>query len=585
MKKKILFLGLSFILVASMISASVLTSCGKTSTTTSTNTTTTSTTAANTPQYGGTLTMYPFQGTDVNITNWACLTSGGQYCTNFIMPYLCEGLLVGDFEKYGPRGTNEFGFQVNQYIPNAYLTGDLAETWELTTSTLTFNMRHGVMWAGNTNIGMAKRELTADDVVIMLNYAMGLTKQWGMFSWIDSLEATDKYTVLIQINKYDDGMLREVGFIPLYCPEAIKADPSSWQHQVSCGPFIVADYIAGSQASYDRNPDYWRKTTINGKQYSIPFVDHLVVVTIPDESAQLAALRTAKLDYDYEVSLKYKSSLTTSSPNLMMNEYERGSVMMVAFNCTNKIFKDVNVRRALMMGTDLQAIGKAVYLDYNEFSYPFNGSLPKTIHIALSDMPAGDQALYTYDPVKAKQMLADAGYPTGFTMTLDYTGTVQNQGDVGALLVDQWSKLGVTLKLQPKDGAVIGGELFTTGGGSFTDTIMMDWGNTNPIQIINTVTPRGGNQNIVQLNDPILNSGIDALKIDQSSGWAAHAKALGLQMIHVVPQIGLPTSYTLLCYWPWIKNYYNELEAAQYDTIHPLACAWIDQSVKTKLGY
>ena len=238
-----------------------------------------------------------------------------------------------------------------------------------------------------------------------------------------------------------------------------------------------------------------------------------------------------------------------------------------------------------MMGTDLQAIGKAVYLDSNEFSYPFNGSLPKTIHIALSDMPAADQALWTYDPVKAKQMLADAGYPTGFNMTLDYTGTVQNQGDVGALLVDQWSKLGVTLKLQPKDAAVIGGELFTTGGGSFTDTIMMDWGNTNPIQIINTVTPRGGNQNIVQLNDPILNSGIDALKIYQGSDWGAKAKALGLQMIHVVPQIGLPTSYTMLCYWPWIKNYYNELEAAQYDTIHPLACAWIDQSVKTKLGY
>jgi len=50
------------------------------------------------------------------------------------------------------------------------MKGDVAETWELTATQLIYHIRHGVMWTGNQNIGMAAREFTANDAVISWNY-------------------------------------------------------------------------------------------------------------------------------------------------------------------------------------------------------------------------------------------------------------------------------------------------------------------------------------------------------------------------------------------------------------------------------
>ena len=106
MKKKIILLGLCVLLAVSMVGASVISSCGTKSTTTTK--TTTTTTPANTPQQGGSLTLFTQWGfqdpsgfDDLTTRIWS-----GSVWINPFTEWLCRG----DIATYGPRGNNAFGF-------------------------------------------------------------------------------------------------------------------------------------------------------------------------------------------------------------------------------------------------------------------------------------------------------------------------------------------------------------------------------------------------------------------------------------------------------------------------------------------
>ena len=174
MKKKILFLGLSVLLVARwwllrvllrqrqlpqpriQLSPTTQTRSSTTVTTTTVQTThNTSSTAASTPQYGGTLTvMTDMSGSDPG--GWdANLTPTPWSTACFDDPFI-PILMLGDIEKYGPRGSNQYTFNTTEYIPEQYLMGPVAQSWEILSNPLTirWHIRHGVMWAANPRIGM-----------------------------------------------------------------------------------------------------------------------------------------------------------------------------------------------------------------------------------------------------------------------------------------------------------------------------------------------------------------------------------------------------------------------------------------------
>ena len=77
----------------------------------------------------------------------------------------------------------------------------------------------------------------------------------------------------------------------------MEVDADAWDSAVGTGPFILSKYVEGAYVMYDRNPDYWLTTTIDGKEYELPFIDTVIYPIIPDESTQIAALRTAQLDW------------------------------------------------------------------------------------------------------------------------------------------------------------------------------------------------------------------------------------------------------------------------------------------------
>lgn len=112
------------------------------------------------PKYGGTLIVLSQYG----VTPYAWDPADCDWYQCHICGPVYENLMMGDIYK-GPRGTNEFDFSHPEWIPDEFLTGQLAESWELVApNKIVWHMRKGVQWTGKTGV-MAAREVTAQDAL------------------------------------------------------------------------------------------------------------------------------------------------------------------------------------------------------------------------------------------------------------------------------------------------------------------------------------------------------------------------------------------------------------------------------------
>ena len=190
--------------------------------------------------------------------------------------------------------------------------------------------------------------------------------------------------------------------------------------QVGTGPFIISEVVPSSYAKYVRNPIYWDTTTINGVEYSLPFVDELIYPIIPDESTQIAALRSGKLDFLHTVDLVYKDSLAKSAPELITSKwlmaYGRAVLLqssesqyedkfLVPSPYPDGLFTNPDLRRAIAYATDQQALGEAVYEDFvlNNLYLPRGDFM----YTAVADMPEQARMMFEYHPDLARKLMAD----------------------------------------------------------------------------------------------------------------------------------------------------------------------------------
>ncbi len=582
MKRKSLWVGvgLCLLLMASMIPALTLTSCTKSSSTTTT--TVTTTTNANTPVLGGTLTYYG-QYSNGDPPSWDCVTTNGIANTMWENPYQ-QTLLTGDINKYGPRGTDAFSFQyalASEF--GQYYGPNLATSWTMTTNPLgvIYEIRPNVMWTGNTTIGMAARALTANDVAYSLNRDLTDSPIKGLYdSYVQSITATGPLEVTIVWSSFYSQWESPVGLdggvqafiIP---QEEVTAGANNWHNQVGTGPFILTNFVSGSSATYTKNPAYWGTTTINGKTYQEPLINTFVYPIIADQSTALAALRTGKIDMWAQVPITYASSLTSSSPNLIQTQWLSCRQDDLHFNCIgNSVFNSEAVRRAMYVATDLQTIANDVYSGGVVYSWPIAPGVPE--FTPENQLPAQDQLLFNYNVATAKQMLAAAGYPNGFSCEITINSSTTTYGDTAAILVQDWALVGVTLTIQQLPDASYQSAY---SGVTYADTVMETYSTDDAWAPL--YSDAQGSEGC-STNDPTYNAMYSAAQATQdTTSRVAQKKAMGVYILDQAYQIGFANPYVLNCYWPWVKNYYGEISAGNYTDIMPMVTQlWIDQTAQ-----
>jgi len=323
-----------------------------------------------------------------------------------------------------------FNFQI-QCCPTQYAAGQLAESWEFTKpNTLVFHLRQGIYWQ---NIAPANgREFVASDVVFHYDRLFGLgsgvnpAPYWGTVStwqYLTSVTATDKYTAVFQWKTSNPELILETmqgiatsGANNIENPEAVQlwGNLNDWHHAIGTGPFILTDFVSGSSATLVKNPNYWGHDE-RYPQNKLPYVDQLNLLIITDNSTGLAALRTGKVDINPQVSLQDAQSTKQTNPNIVQVNVPAGTGYDVGPRNDVKPFNDVRVREALQLAIDLPTIAKTYYggtcspdpLTQTSV-YEVGWGFP------YKEWPQDLKDEYAYNPTKAKQLLADAGYPNGF---------------------------------------------------------------------------------------------------------------------------------------------------------------------------
>jgi len=323
---------------------------------------------------------------------------------------------------------------------------DLATSWTIAPDGLswTFKLRDGVKWSDG-------KPFSADDVAFTFNDIV-LKKELGAqnaasYAAVKSVTVVDPTTVRFDLSRKFAALASFLAYNSGIVPKhVLSADPlktTSFNKgtPVSTGPFKVEKYTSGQSVSLVRNDSYFGPK---------PYLDKVVFTVVPDPNTQIAQalsgdLTIMILDNKAAVDrVKNASGLTVVSRPLVQYYW-------LALNQTDSRFTDVRVRQAFVHAIDRKAIIKSVELGYGQVANsPITPALKAYFDPSLSEK-------YPYDPPKAKELLAAAGWTPGangvlqkdgkpfqFTMDVGQRGVLE---PVNALIQQDLKNVGVIADL------------------------------------------------------------------------------------------------------------------------------------------
>ena len=223
------------------------------------------------------------------------------------------------------------------------------------------------------------------------------------------------------------------------------------------GPFMMAeDGWKTDQGVYmTRFDNYWGQK---------PYLDGLNIVYITEVNQRVNALKTGEIDIAFDISGEGVQQIR-DDPNLNMVQNPGMGVNYIYFNMVNGPTADIRVRKALQMAVDREAMCKALY-QYDEGQPGWLALPPNSwgYDESLIDL------VPKYDVEGAKALLAEAGYPDGFTLEY-YTGDSATSKKIGEIFQQFAQAIGVTVKINQ----AAWGTFSEIGASGNADVIAMSW--------------------------------------------------------------------------------------------------------------
>ncbi|MFN3346575.1 MAG: ABC transporter substrate-binding protein [Candidatus Bipolaricaulaceae bacterium] len=306
----------------------------------------------------------------------------------------------------------------------------LAASWEISEDgrTYTFRLRSGLYFHDGT---------PCDAEAVRRSFLRAMDPRGGhvhsrFFANIEEIEVLDQETVRFMLRKPDAAFLALVASGDAVIVPAHRDD--LFRHPVGTGPFRFERWDPGYQLRLGRNPMYWDRER--------PKVEALVFRFIPDMPSQLAALRNGEVDLLVEVTPEIAQALA-ADPRFYVLSAPQDLVQILAINKLRAPFGDLRVRQALAYAIDRRQLIELVALGY---------ASPVGSHLAPGTPYYADMTwLYPYDPERAQELLAAAGYPAGFTATLTLPANYPFHVRTGEVLAAQLARVGIRLNLKLVD--------------------------------------------------------------------------------------------------------------------------------------
>jgi len=342
-----------------------------------------------------------------------------------------------------------------------------------------------------------------------------------------------------------------------------------------------------SSTTFVRNPNYWQKHPLYPED-TMPYLDGVKMLIIPDQSTRNSALRTGKIDA-LGVGWEDAEDFIKNDPELEYTRYlVSGTALFMRMDNPDLPWYDKRVRHALALATNNQEIADELYGGHAELlAYPI---LPypefKDIYTPFEEQSETVRELFGHNPEKAKQLLAEAGYPDGFQATVLCTAAGV---DTLAVVKDYWQKIGVDLQLDVRDSPV-----FTSIYFRMTQKEMIfgapGMGSNQPSKFSNYFGPGYFNHSRVTGDARV----DEVIKAVDELGWGMYTDPAGFAAImkpiypYILEQcwaIPLPGYYSYTFWWPWLKDYHGVGGLGYFNSPNYLNYTWIDQDLKKEMGY
>ncbi len=539
--------------------------------------------AAETPQYGGHLnvgTVY------VTLTPLSWDPRDWNWKSNHDTSMVREQLFAANLDLSVKKGGSH-RFVADAYIPAEAVRGELAESWRwLDPLTLEVKLRRGVIIPERPGI-VERRELDAHDVVFSFdNLVTSPKKIHEYLDHISNIEVIDSHTLRFHFNKFNAEWDYRFGYgyySAIVPREVADVDTKSWRNVVGSGPFFLDKYVHGNSQVYVKNPEYWDIERLQGAEYGIPFVDKLSYRIIKDEATYLTGLRTGKLDILEAIRWIAVDHLKASTPELKWNRWLATSGNFMVMRQDFAPFADVRVRRAMNLAVNQREIVELFYGGHAELmAFPQHPGFGPYFQ-PLEEMRPSVQELFDYKPDKARELLAEAGYPDGFDVTVQVCSCSPSNMDLLPLLAGYLDKIGVNLTIQPLEYASYLSMMTTR---NHTPMYLMNSGHVNPTTTIrkNFVTGQLWNPSLHA--DPDIDRRVEVIfETRDEAARVQKLRAITEDILDASPYIWLPIQYLYTAWWPWVKNYNGELRAGAVRPGPIYARIWIDQDMKAAMGF
>jgi peptide/nickel transport system substrate-binding protein len=437
---------------------------------------------------------------------------------------------------------------------NLSIVPDIAEEWAVTKDAthFEFKLRRGVLFHHG-------RELTADDVIFTIERFKDTWVSYVVRD-LDTLTKLDDHTLRVTFKRPAAHFLgsmapRWTGIVPRDVVEKVGKDAFKSQ-PVGTGAFRFTEHVPFQRLVTERNQDYFRE--------GLPYVDRIEWIPVQDESARSAQVISGTVDVDPWAPLKLLDSFKSAEGVELVggptSRYEFADL-----NCGRAPFDNVDMRRAVSLATDRQAIVDLALLGEGE---PLlGGPIGPPGHPFFTNLDT-----YANTPAldRARELVTSAGHGDG----VEVQGIAESgsrYSDVLEILQQQWAAIGIDLKIN----AIEAGAARARRSGGDYDVAIQGWGTlVDPHDFTGENFYTGGGLNFGKCGDATLDGLLDegVRATDQESRRKVYREVETYLLTEAVPYVFLYRPYEYTAFQSRVRGIKHEAGRTKIS----LEETWID---------
>jgi oligopeptide transport system substrate-binding protein len=347
------------------------------------------------------------------------------------------------------------------------LQPSLAKSWEVAADNLTFifHLRTDVYFHNDAAFADGKgRRLTADDVEYSFNRIIDKNVAspgaWIFNTKVDSVDgfkAVDDSTFQLKLLRPFQPILGilSMQYCSIVAQEVVEKYGNSFRrHPVGTGPFEMVAWEEGQALVLKKNLHYFEK---DSSGYALPYIDGIKVSFFDSKATEFLEFQQNRLDFINDIEASFKDELLTKTGNLkkewlgkillQKHPYLNTEYLGILVDGENKLAKNSplklqKIRQAINYGFDRQKM--MLYLRNSIGTAAESGFVPA----GLPSFNTGKVKGYHYDPAKAKQLLAEAGFANGTNLPAIKLLTIPVYADFAGYAANELQQIGIKVEVE-----------------------------------------------------------------------------------------------------------------------------------------